>query len=55
MKSCKTFVLCALFCLLAASQASAQSIVGAWTSGDTTAEGTGLIVFRSNGIFFSPV
>ena len=52
MKSCKTYILCALFSLLAVAQASAQSIVGAWTIDDTTAEGTAVTVFRSNGTFY---
>ena len=52
MKTCKAYILGALFSLLAVSQASAQSIVGAWTIDDTTAEGTAVTVFRSDGTFF---
>ena len=35
MKCCKTYILCALVSLLAVAQASAQSIVGAWSIDDT--------------------
>lgn len=52
MKTCKTYILCALFSLLAVSQAWAQSIVGAWSNGNTTAEGSAVIVFLANGYFF---
>jgi len=52
MRSCKTFILCALFSMLAVSQALAQSIVGAWSSGDTTKEGAGVVVFNANGSFY---
>ena len=52
MKSCKVYFVCALLSLLAAAQASAQSIVGAWTTGNTTAEGSTAIVFLGNGYFF---
>jgi len=51
MKTCKTYFLCALFNLLAISPASAQSIVGAWTSNDSTAEGASVVVFFANGWF----
>ena len=51
MKSCVMYVLVALFGLLATPQASAQSIVGAWTETgqDTTAEGASVLVFFANG------
>jgi len=52
MKTCKTYLLCALFSLLAVSQASAQSVVGAWSGGDTTKEGSGVLVFFANGSFY---
>ena len=52
MKRCKTYIVYALFSLLAVSQASAQSIVGAWTIGDATAEGAAVTVFRANGTFY---
>jgi hypothetical protein len=52
MRICRNYVLCALFSLWAASPAWAQSIVGAWTAGDTTAEGAGVIVFLDNGSFY---
>src|SRR6266508_6979256 len=52
MKSCKTYILCTLFSLLAVTQASAQSIVGAWTAGDTTIEGASVLVFLANGYYF---
>jgi hypothetical protein len=41
-----------LFGLLAAAQVSAQSIVGAWTSNDSTVEGASVVVFFANGYFF---
>lgn len=52
MKSLKTYLLCALLSLVAVSQASAQSIVGAWTIDDTTAEGSSVVVFLGNGYFY---
>jgi len=51
MKRCTPYILCALLSLLAISQVSAQSIVGAWTIDDSTAEGTAVVVFRGNGTF----
>jgi hypothetical protein len=48
----KFVVLCAWLSLLAASAASAQSIVGAWYGGDTTKEGSGVTVFFANGTFY---
>jgi hypothetical protein len=48
----KLVVLCAWFCLLTASAVSAQSIVGAWSGGDTTKEGSGVLVFFANGSFY---
>ena len=42
-------------CLLAAIPATAQSLIGAWTYGDTsspTSTGTGVFVFLSNGAYF---
>jgi hypothetical protein len=38
--------------LLAVSRVSAQSIVGAWTAGDTTVEGASVLVFLANGYYF---
>ncbi len=52
MKFFKTCILCALLSLLAAFQASAQSIVGAWTAGSTTVEGASVVVFLANGYYF---
>jgi hypothetical protein len=54
MKSFKTCILCTLFSLLAVTQASAQSIVGAWSGNDvaTTAEGAAVFVFLANGSFY---
>ena len=52
MKFLKTCILCALLSLLAAFQASAQSIVGAWTVGSTTVEGAFVLVFLANGYYF---
>jgi len=52
MKFCKAFILCTLFGLLVASAASAQSIVGAWSGGDTTKEGSAVLVFFANGSFY---
>jgi hypothetical protein len=52
MKLCKTIILCACFGLLAASPVLAQSIVGAWSSGDTTKEGSAVLVFFANGSFY---
>jgi hypothetical protein len=54
MKICKTYLLCALFSLLAVAQASAQSIVGAWSGSDTetTKEGAAVFVFLANGSFY---
>ena len=51
MKRYKTYLVSILFGLLAASQASAQSIVGAWTSGSTTVEGASTVVFFPNGFY----
>ncbi len=51
MKVCRTFLIGILFGLLAASAACAQSIVGAWTTGDTTGEGAAVIVFFANNTF----
>lgn len=47
--------LAAAFALLAIAQLRAQSIVGAWTYGDTaspTSAGTGVFVFLANGVYF---
>ena len=52
MKFFKTCILCALLSLVVVFQASAQSIVGAWTSGDTTVEGASTLVFLANGYYF---
>ena len=54
MKIYKTYLLCALFSLLAVAQASAQSIVGAWSGSDTetTKEGAAVFVFLANGSFY---
>ncbi len=52
MKLGKAIFLCAWTSLLAASPASAQSIVGAWTAGDTTVEGASVLVFLANGSYF---
>lgn len=52
MKICKTYLLCTLFSLLSVSQTWAQSIVGAWSNNDTTAEGSSVLVFLANGYFF---
>ena len=52
MKICRTYLLGVLFSLLAASQALGQSIVGAWTIDDTTAEGSSVVVFLGNGSFY---
>jgi len=51
MKTCNSYILFALFSLLSASQAWAQDIVGAWTRGDTTKEGSSVIVFFADGYF----
>jgi hypothetical protein len=51
MKFFRTCILCTLS-LLAASPAWAQSIVGAWSGGDTAKEGAGVIVFFANGSFY---
>jgi hypothetical protein len=48
----KFVILCAWLSLLAASAVSAQSIVGAWSGGDTTKEGSGVMVFFANGSFY---
>jgi hypothetical protein len=45
------YFLCLLFGMLAASHAAAQSLVGAWTITDTTAEGASMLVFFPNGCF----
>jgi hypothetical protein len=52
MKSFKTYIFCTLFILLAGTQASAQSIVGAWTAGNTTVDGASVLVFLANGYYF---
>ncbi len=52
MKTSKTYLLCVLFGLFVASQALAQGIVGAWTRGDTTKEGSSVIVFLANGFYY---
>ena len=52
MRFFKTCIVCALLSLLAAFQASAQSIVGAWTAGSTTVEGASVLVFLANGYYF---
>jgi hypothetical protein len=51
VKVCRTYLIGILFGLLAASQACAQSIVGAWTTGDTTGEGASVVVFFANNTF----
>ncbi len=51
MKVCRTYLIGVLFGLLAASGACAQSIVGAWTTGDTAVEGASVIVFFANNTF----
>ncbi len=38
--------------MLAVSQASAQSIVGAWSDGDSTKEGSAAIVFFASGYYY---
>lgn len=51
---CSSVALLAL-ALISAVQVSAQSLVGAWTYGNTAApaaNGTGVIVFLSNGVYF---
>ena len=48
----KAGLCCALLSLLAAFQASAQSLVGAWTIGSTTVEGASVVVFLGNGYYF---
>jgi len=53
MKTSKTYILCALFSLLAASQALAQDIVGAWTRSGTTPEGTSVVVFLADGTYYN--
>ena len=53
MKTFTSYILCALFSLLAASQAWAQDIVGAWTRGDTTKKGSAVIVFLADGRFYN--
>ena len=54
MKIAKAFLLVALLSLLAVAQASAQSIVGAWSFDDidTTKEGAAVVVFLANGSFY---
>ena len=54
MKIAKAFLLCTLLSLLAVAQASAQSIVGAWSFDDidTTKEGAAVVVFLANGSFY---
>ena len=53
MKTCMNCIMGVLFGLVAASQAGAQAIVGAWTSTDTTREGSSVIVFLANGYFYN--
>jgi hypothetical protein len=53
--SCKNWRSClfgVLLGMLAIGQAGAQSIVGAWTIGSTTGEGTSVVVFLANGYYF---
>ena len=54
MKICRACILCTVLSVLAVAQASAQSIVGAWSGGDTetTKEGAGVAVFLANGSFY---
>jgi hypothetical protein len=52
MKIYKTYLLGALFSVFAASHALGQSIIGAWTIDDTTAEGSSVVVFFGNGSFY---
>ncbi len=52
MKLGKAIFLCAWISLLPAFAVSAQSIVGAWTAGDTTVEGASVLVFLANGCYF---
>ncbi len=51
MKNLKACLLGALLGFLASS-AFAQSIVGAWSGGDTTQEGAGVMVFLADGSFY---
>ena len=51
MKNTLTFLVSLLFGLLVATGAGAQSIIGAWTVGDTTGEGSSVIVFLANGTY----
>ena len=53
--SCKNWRSClfgVLLGMLTVAQASAQSIVGAWTAGSTTVEGAFVLVFLANGYYF---
>lgn len=52
MKIRASLLLPAAFALLAVSPLRAQSIVGAWSFGDTSAEGSGVVVFFSNNVYF---
>lgn len=55
MKKPKACLLSVLLALSSFASVSAQSIVGAWTYGNTAAPdsaGTGLLVFLSNGVYF---
>ncbi len=55
MKKSKACLLSVILALSSFASVSAQSIVGAWTYGNTAAPdsaGTGLLVFLSNGVYF---
>src|SRR5512135_331343 len=52
MKFVKAILLSAVIAALAIATASAQSIVGAWSGGDTTKEGGAVLVFFANGSFY---
>lgn len=47
----RSLVLFIITLLAAATSLRAQSLVGAWTFGDTSTEGSGVIVFFSNGYY----
>ncbi len=55
MKLSTTFLLTACLSLITTATVSAQSLVGAWTYGNTASpdsSGTGVLVFLDNGIYF---
>ncbi len=52
MKNLKSLLLPAAFALLAVCSTQAQTIIGAWSFGNTATSDSGVLVFFSNGTYF---